>query len=105
MISQIMKVMQKKRLVICWIINPPNGNMLKKGTYQNKLKWSDVWQGKNEDVKGKLIKETYSNLTGIYSFSHKSEKDNSQSPTARSVHIVSGLPCFSDSAILIKTDY
>ena len=50
--------MQKKRLAICWIINPPNGDMLKKGTYQNKLKWSDVWQGKNEDGKGKLIKET-----------------------------------------------
>ena len=53
-----MKAMQKKHLAICWIINPPNGDMLKKGTYQNKLKWSEVWQGKDEDGQGKLIKET-----------------------------------------------
>lgn len=58
MISQIMKAMQKKHLAICWIIKPPNGDMLKKGTYQNKLKWSEVWQGKDEDGQGKLIKET-----------------------------------------------
>ena len=53
-----MKVMQKKHLAIYWIIKPPNGDMLKKVTYQTKLKWSEVWQGKSEDGQGKLIKET-----------------------------------------------
>ena len=59
MISQIMTSVQKKHLVICWVIKPPNRYLLKKEKNEIKLKWNYVWQGKkNEDGQGKLIKET-----------------------------------------------
>ena len=52
MISQIMTSVQKKHLVICWVIKPPNGYLLKKEKNEIKLKWNYVWQGK----KMKMVK-------------------------------------------------
>ena len=53
-------------------------------------------------AKVKVIKEP--SLTGICSSSQKTVKDTNQLPMAKSVHDTSGLPCLSDSAILIQVD-